>query len=233
MAHLAPNPNAMAHAYPNPRAMTYVAPPPAAIKSAAHPHTPAIAFTAGTPQHPHQPGGATPGGVHNLAPTRNTASATVVAIDAGAPQYNNVNNHHNASNKTGPTVDPTSGGISVSATFGIVTGSLIACCIIVGPLICILCRMHDRAKARRRKRIAVNHTSIHNDASEYGLTEAMVLNELGRQGGGAGGGGGGAGLSLGLKPAPSSGWARCRDYLERQYGGTEMKALNKPGANGP
>ncbi|XP_060077909.1 uncharacterized protein LOC132557441 [Ylistrum balloti] len=65
---------------------------------------------------------------------------------------------------------------STSSAFGIIVGCLVACAVVVGPGVCIGCRMRQRSKQRERKKAAA--AAARNE--ESGIMEAIIMSELGR-----------------------------------------------------
>ncbi|XP_069106194.1 uncharacterized protein [Argopecten irradians] len=65
---------------------------------------------------------------------------------------------------------------STSSAFGVIIACLVACTVVIGPGICIGCRMRQKAKQRERKRAAAAATRN----EESGIMEAIIMSELGR-----------------------------------------------------
>ncbi|XP_046332869.2 uncharacterized protein LOC124115794 [Haliotis rufescens] len=70
------------------------------------------------------------------------------------------------------------GGMSVSATFGIVVGSIIGFWLVMGPLVCLLMKVRDHHKEKQKRfMLAPRHGK---DKSDNGIMEAMIMTELGK-----------------------------------------------------
>ena len=66
-------------------------------------------------------------------------------------------------------------GYKASTAFAIASATLIALAIIVGPILCLLCKMKEKSDQRKRKEKAMKNR----DVSENSIMDAMMLHEFG------------------------------------------------------
>ncbi|XP_041360776.1 uncharacterized protein LOC121377006 [Gigantopelta aegis] len=67
-------------------------------------------------------------------------------------------------------------GMAASTIFGIVAGCVIGSWMILGPMICLLCKYRD-SRSEKRKRFSPR---MYRGDSNNGITEAMIMSELGK-----------------------------------------------------
>ena len=101
-------------------------------------------------------------------------------------QLHNVGHPHTAQSEPGGQanvvhssavpINTAHGGLPASTIFGIVAGCVIGSWMILGPLICLLCKYRDACQEKRKR---FSPRLYHGD-SNNGITEAMIMSELGK-----------------------------------------------------
>ena len=110
-------------------------------------------------------------------------------------------------------------GYKASTAFAIASVTLIALAIIVGPILCLLCKMKEKADQQKRKQKALKNR----DVSENNIMEAMMLHDFGPEA---------PNFAANEAAAAANYYTTDREYSTLDHDIYEIESL-KPGRPGP